>query len=66
MPVVFLMLIAFWAPNATQPVRVEHSTFATEAECDAYALKRDAEWDSTVHGGSTSWLCVGAFPGPST
>jgi hypothetical protein len=66
MPVVFLMLIAFWAPNSSQPVRVESASFASEDECDARVAQLDSEWSARVHGGSTSWLCVGAFAGPST
>ena len=64
--VVFLLIIAYWAPQISQPVEVQHAVFSSPDECGAEALRRDAEWTKKVHGGSTSYACFAAVPGPST
>ncbi len=64
--IIFLLLIAYWSPGQKAPIEIQHGAFATEAECDAAAARRNETWTESVHGGSTSWLCVGAFAGPST
>lgn len=61
---VFLLLIAFWTPGSDKPM-VQGDSFKTVEECDAAGMALDKEWLLNVNGGSTSWICIGAYPVPS-
>lgn len=63
--VVWLMVIAFWMPGTEKPIMVSHGSFENEELCYNEAHRLDMEWAMDISGGSTSFICVGAFPAPS-
>jgi len=62
---VWILLAAFWSPGNPAP-KITTDTFATLEQCDAVATELDSQWQAAVKGGSTSWMCTGAFPAPTT
>lgn len=62
----WFMLIIFWSPSEKTPVVVQHDTFKTDEACMDQAHLLTKEWESNTNGGSTSFMCIAAFPAPPT
>lgn len=62
----WFMLIIFWSPSEKTPVVVQHDVYQTEDGCMGQAHLLTKEWESNTNGGSTSFMCVAAFPAPSS
>jgi len=61
---VWILLIVFWAPDASR-VKTQTTDYQTIEACDAAAAELDSSWSAAVHGGSTSWACFGVYPDPT-
>lgn len=62
----FLLFMVFWQPGDDTPANAQMSLYQTDDACEAAAAHLDSEYTAAVHGGSTSWGCVGVFPDPSS
>lgn len=60
------MVIAFWVPGEKKPSVVQHGTYENEELCDNEVDLLTFEWAHDVNGGTTSFICIGAYPGQST
>jgi hypothetical protein len=62
----WILVIVFWTPGKDHPTKLEAGVYPSNEFCAAYAQALDAKWISEVHGGSTSWSCLGTYPQPTT
>jgi hypothetical protein len=66
MNMIVVLLLVFWAPSADRPTSAPVEFFVNGEDCQSRAQALTSEWESTVHGGSTSWACFAALRVPTT